>query len=199
MPRLNHRLLLFLAFVAGMALMMLEMSAFRATVPYFGSSLYVWGNIIGIIMIGMSLGYYFGGKLADKKPQFKMLMALFLISGFLALLIPSLSKIFLYVWPSGYKNPGFSSFFFMTLIYGLPVFMIGTIPPFLTRLNNQAIETTGRSAGSIYSLEATGSVFGTLLSSFGTLPFLGTTQTIYLAGFIMLFIAIAGLLAKRSI
>lgn len=189
----SSRLFSFLAFMAGVTLMMLEMSAFRATVPYFGSSLYVWGNIIGTIMITMSLGYYFGGKIADKKPELKTFMVLLLATGAFAVLIPSLAKIFGAVWPNLSKNPSLSSFFFMTLLYGPPVFMIGAIPPFLTRLKNMAVETTGRAAGSIYSFEAAGSVFGTFLASFGTLPFWGTKETIYLAGLLMLILGLGGL------
>ena len=64
----KNNFLLAVAFISGLAVMAMEISASRLLAPYFGTSIFVWTNIIGVVMVALSLGYYFGGKLAEVKP-----------------------------------------------------------------------------------------------------------------------------------
>ena len=80
--------LLVLAFTSGMTIMAVEISASRLIAPYFGTSTFVWTNIIGVIMVALALGYYLGGKLADTLADFKMLLKICLSASLILLIIP---------------------------------------------------------------------------------------------------------------
>src|SRR3989338_5650878 len=127
-PHLNNVLkkhfFLFFVFVTGGAMMMIEMASFRLMTPYFGASLFIWGAIIGFFMVALSLGYYFGGRIADAYPYRKVLMGIVMAAGALLGFTPLLM---------------------------LPVMLLGMVSPFVTRLSIRELEKTGNTAGSIYA------------------------------------------------
>lgn len=84
----KHALYYLSAFVTGMCVMIIELSVSRLMAPYFGNSLYVWTNIIGLIMVALAIGYFFGGRLADKEPRREVYFALIFITGLWSLAIP---------------------------------------------------------------------------------------------------------------
>src|SRR5512135_3333517 len=127
-------LLLLMAFFAGAALMIIELCANRVLAPWFGNSLYTWTGLIGIILVAMSFGYYLGGWLVDRKPDFATLCQLLLASAFFTLLIPFLQQgledIFSQadlVW-----GPVLSSL----ILFTLPGCLLGSVSPFAIRLTS---------------------------------------------------------------
>jgi len=82
-------------FVSGVVVMSLEILGSRILAPYFGSTLFVWGSLIGIVLISLSVGYFLGGKLADKRPDLNILAWLLFVSGIVIFFIPTLASIFL--------------------------------------------------------------------------------------------------------
>ena len=91
----SHHFLLWTTFISGMSLMALEVNASRILAPYFGSSLFVWSSIIGIVLLALSLGYYYGGKLADKKPQPEVLYGILWAVGIWLTALPWISTFLL--------------------------------------------------------------------------------------------------------
>src|SRR5256884_3488468 len=90
--RFQGWLLILLVFVAGACSLAVELSASRLLAPYFGTSLFVWANLIGLILLYLTIGYYVGGRLADRYPRPAVLYTLTIIASFLIGLIPFISR-----------------------------------------------------------------------------------------------------------
>lgn len=190
-------------FITGAAVMMLEFAASRVMAPWFGTSTFVWGNIVGVILIALSLGYYIGGRVADKKPYADSLAMIVLAAGvftsLLPLVIKSLSKTFplLFIvdgW--GILASVFGSFLTVLLLFALPIFLLGMVSPYVIRLATKTVEDAGRVAGGLYAWSTVGSIFGTFASAFFLVPFIGSRETILLSA-VLLIIMAAVLFQKR--
>src|ERR1041385_2562706 len=75
-------------FIAGAATLSVEICASRLLAPFFGSSTVVWANVIGLILVYLSIGYWFGGKLADRRPERALLACIFLVAAPAIVLLP---------------------------------------------------------------------------------------------------------------
>jgi MFS family permease len=151
-------------FVAGMFVMTLEMLGFRMLAPYFGYSIYVWGSLIGIIMLALSCGYIIGGSVADKYPSPSILFGMILIAGLLAAVISFFYRAILLFCQSLGLISG--SIIATILLFAGPMILLSTVSPFLIRLLAKE-NKVGTTAGRIYSLSTVGSIFGTFLAFFG--------------------------------
>jgi predicted membrane-bound spermidine synthase len=83
--------LIILVFIAGVITMSLEFSASRLLIPVFGSSIYTWGSLIGVILAGLSLGYHIGGRLADKDPSYEKFCSIIFSAGLYIFFVPFIS------------------------------------------------------------------------------------------------------------
>ncbi|OHB20732.1 MAG: hypothetical protein A2939_00140 [Parcubacteria group bacterium RIFCSPLOWO2_01_FULL_48_18] len=212
-PHLNNVLkkhfFLFFVFVTGGAMMMIEMASFRLMTPYFGASLFIWGAIIGFFMVALSLGYYFGGRIADAYPYRKVLMGIVMAAGALLGFTPLLSELLIvYFVRGGFYDRMFlfgsatsTAIIFFQALFMLPVMLLGMVSPFVTRLSIRELEKTGNTAGSIYAFSTVGSVLGTFASSFVTIPLFGVKETMLIAAVSLLAVAFLGLIKQlpRSI
>ncbi|MBU1148461.1 fused MFS/spermidine synthase, partial [Patescibacteria group bacterium] len=177
--------------VVGMAIMAVEMSASRILAPYFGASIFVWGNVIGVVMIALAFGYYFGGKLADRRPEPKILSYLVVAAGGLISIIPLLSKpVAQFLIPDSFSSYHLflilGSMFFMLLLFAFPLFVLGMATPFVIRLLSQKVSASGQVAGTVYAFSTFGSILGTWLSAFIIIPLLGSRETILISAFLLI-------------
>jgi len=186
-------------FGAGASVMAIEMAASRLLAPYFGTSIFIWGNIIGIILIALSLGYWIGGKLADKHPQPEYLLYLIMLAGVLTSSIPILFGWYLKLVIVQISFIAFliiGSSLAMLFLFFIPVFLLGMVSPFAIRILISTVEESGKTAGSLYAFSTIGSIIGTFLAAFWLIPFWGTKETIYLSALILLFLGAWGLKKK---
>jgi spermidine synthase len=186
-------------FGTGVSILAIELAASRLLAPYFGTSIFVWGNIIGVILIALSLGYWMGGKLADQHPSQQYLMYLLAVAGVLTSLIPLIFPWYI----RGLEISGsfiifllIGSLLAMLLLFFLPIFILGMVSPWAMRIMILDVASSGRTAGSLYAFSTLGSIVGTFLSAFVLIPFWGTRETIYLAAIILLLLAALGLKKK---
>jgi spermidine synthase len=200
-PSRDH-FLLATVFVSGMTVLAVEMAASRLLSPYFGDSQLVWANLIGLIMIYLTAGYYLGGRLADRYPRAELLYQLAIWAGFAIGLIPYLSKPVLRYSVAGFET--FSagivvgSFLGILLLFTVPIILLGCVSPFAIRLQSHAVVSTGHTAGTIYALSTLGSILGTFLPTLVLIPFLGTATTFLLSSLTLLVVSIAGLLSRMG-
>lgn len=174
--------LLTLVFVGGVVSLSLELCAPRLLAPYFGTTLFVWANVIGLFLIYLSTGYFVGGRLADRYPTQRMLCVFTAVAAVWIGLIPFISQPVLEWSVRGLSdvNVGVvaTSFFSVVLLFAVPVILLGLVSPFAVRLSVDAVGTSGRSAGSLYALSTVGSILGTFLPVFVLIPNWGVRRTL---------------------
>ncbi len=200
------------AFVSGMSVMAIEMTASRLVAPYFGTSLFVWANVIGMIMAALAVGYWFGGKLAERLPNIKTLLWLLCAAALLAGLIPFAVAPFSHlvisqlVVASGALLIALGSFLVLLLLFAAPIMLMGMTSPFLIKLLTEAGPSTrsrslgaGETAGGVFALSTVGSLVGTFAPAFYFVPTIGTRATVLLFAGILLVTVLFGFLGRRAI
>ena len=201
-PR-SLRLLLPLVFVSGMTSLGVEFGASRLLAPYFGTSLYVWGVLIGLILIYLSAGYVIGGRLADRHPRDEVLYQITAWAGLWIGLIPLVSYPILLVSQQGFKELSVGlvagTLLAVVLLFAIPVILLGCVSPFAIRLLLKDVETGGNTAGRVYALSTAGSILGTFLPVFWFIPTYGTRPTLVGFGLALVVISVAGLWPRRRL
>jgi spermidine synthase len=194
------RLLYPLVFVAGATTMSTEMTASRLLAPFFGASILVWANIIGLILIYLCAGYFLGGLLADQNPHMPYLARLMLIAAAAIAVTPFLAKPLLDAAVGAFADASvgafLGSFFAAMLIFSLPITLLGMASPFAVRLGVTSVEKAGEVAGRMYALSTAGSILGTFLPVAVLIPAIGTRRTM-LATAALLALAAVPALGRR--
>ena len=181
-----------LAFSGGFVIMSLELLGGRILAPYFGSGIYVWGSIITIFMLSLSIGYLLGGRLSVHNPSSSRFAAIFAVAAVLLLPLTIYAQgimefIFLRV-----EDPRYGSLVTSIVLFGLPTVILGMISPYSVRLLVENVAESGRVAGSLYFVSTLGSAIGTLMTSFYfVLWFEVNTIIILLIGCLALLAALA--------
>ena len=170
-----------LVFGAGIGALATEITASRLLAPYFGSSTIVWANLIGLILAALSLGYWLGGRIADRHPRPAVLGFVVLAGGLAIAAIPFVSRPFLDLTVQGLDDASIGavvgSFFSVLCLFAPPVVLLGMVSPFAVRLAVSRVETAGAVAGRLYALSTAGSLFGTFLPALVLIPAIGTQRT----------------------
>jgi spermidine synthase len=196
-------------FVSGMTTMAVEMAASRLLGPYFGDSILVWANLIGLILIYLTLGATLGGRWADRCPRVVTLYTITIVAAFLVGLVPLIAAPILRLSQKAFAHADVNlvafdaiqiggSFLAMLVLFAPPVILLGCVSPFAIRLATKQIRSAGSSAGRIYALSTLGSILGTFIPVLLTIPAIGTAKTFLLFAFLLLAVSLIGLLVQRS-
>lgn len=163
-------------FVCGAVVMIFELIGSRILGPYFGNSIFVWTSLIGVILGSLSLGYYFGGKMADKNPTTnKLSLIIFVAAIFIGL--TTLSKDLLLFFLQLHLSDIRISSIISSIILFLPTsFLLGIISPYAAKLKINSLDNSGSTIGNLYALSTAGSIFGTFISGFYLIPTFGTNK-----------------------
>ena len=191
-------------FFAGMSVMAVELGASRLLAPYFSSSQIVWTIIIGTIMIAMALGNIYGGKSADKDPDPKRLYGRIAIAGIWIALIPLLGK-YVILGVAGLLivtiSNGFlivAAFIACMVIFVFPLFLLGTVTPSLARFTMNSVDDSGKIVGTLGAYNTIGSIIGTFLPTFVTIPSVGTSVTFLIFAAILLLLSILYFISTKQ-
>jgi len=194
---IKDTLLLVSVFVTGSAVLIVEIVAIRILSPYYGNTIYTTSSVIGIVLAALSLGYYLGGVLSDKYPDYRFFYSIIFISGLLVIFMHFLHIIFLPVLSilfSIITGPLVSSIF----IFFIPAFCLGMLSPFAIKLHKkpfglaQGVEgdKVGQQSGEVFFWSTIGSIAGSLLSGFVFIPYFGIDLIIIATG---IFLSLWGL------
>ena len=186
-----------------MASLGVEFGAARLLAPYFGTSLYVWGVLIGLVLIYLSAGYVIGGRLADRRPDDALLYQITAWAGLWIGVIPLVSYPILLASQQGFKDLSAGlvagTLLAVVLMFAVPVILLGCVSPFAIRLLLKNVETGGNTAGRVYALSTAGSILGTFLPVFWFIPTYGTRPTLEGFGLVLVVVSVLGLWPRRRL
>jgi spermidine synthase len=190
-------LLLVLVFIGGLTSLGIEFAASRLLAPFFGQSLFIWGILIGLILIYLTVGYYLGGRLADRHPDPVLLYRLTAAAAAATGVIPILSRPILSLSQTGFAQLSLGivlgSLISVIVLFAVPVILLGMVSPFVIRLRIEDVETAGNAAGAVYALSTLGSILGTFLPVFWLIPSFGTRPTLYILAILLGVVSAVGL------
>jgi spermidine synthase len=172
-------------FVSGAVLMALEIAGSRVLAPHFGSSIFVWGSLISVVMTALSVGYYWGGWLSTREPSYGKLALLLVTPGVFIFFLPFVYtpiNEWIAIQDFGTRlNPLIAC----SVLFLLPGVFMGTVSPYVIRLAATQLHTVGSTAGTLYAVSTAGSIFGTLLTAFYLIPVLGVSNIIHSLGMVL--------------
>jgi spermidine synthase len=190
-------LLAALVFVVGAASLGAEIAAARLLAPYFGASTVVWANTIGVVLVALSIGYWLGGRFADRHPHLRGLCLLVLAAALLIAVVPFASRPFLGFSVDAFDTVsvgGFAgSLFGVLVLVAVPVTLLGAAAPWAVRLAVGDLDRAGEVVGRLYAISTAGSLLGTMLAALLLIPMLGTQRTFLVFALALALVAAAGL------
>jgi spermidine synthase len=171
------------AFVTGAIVMSFEMLGSRYLNPYFGSGIYTWASLISTVLAALTVGYFLGGWLADRRPSVAVLGVTICIGSVYLLLLPLFAQPMLEWVLDGIDDVKLGSLLASVAILFFPVTFLGMYSPFAIRLVIRSALTSGTVSGTVYGVSTVGSIVGTLGTTFFLLPSMGSrTLTLLLGG-----------------
>lgn len=173
-------LLEIVTFVSGALVMIYEITGSRILAPFLGSSTYVWTSLIGVILAALSLGYWLGGKTADKKPEIRVLSIVLLAGAFLMAATILLKDSILGAVARIPLNLEVKAVIAALVLFAPVSVLFGFVTPYVVRLRLNDVADAGKTVGRLYALSTVGSIVGTFLAGFALLPFVGSTRILYL-------------------
>jgi len=178
-------------FLSGAVLLGVEIAASRVLAPTFGSSLYVWGSLIGVVLAGLAAGYAAGGVLADRWPTPWLLIGSLALGAVLVLAIPLVDARVLEWITSWDPGPRLDPLLASVALFGPASIVLASASPIAVRLAARSLDRLGRTAGRLFSISTIGSIVGTFATAFWLVPSYGTDQ--------VLAVGTVGLLAAAAI
>lgn len=188
-------LLPFTVFITGGCVLVVEIVALRILAPYFGNTIYSVSSVLSVVLAALSCGYWFGGRLADRRPSKKLFFGIVMFSGLAVLCIQILQGGLLQAW--GYDLPLASGPLIMSfLLFFLPGFVLGMLSPFAIALQQREAKDqgVGTTTGQMFFFSTFGSIVGSLLTGFVLIPKLGVTAIMFGVGFVLITLGLVPLL-----
>lgn len=184
-------------FLSGAVLLGVEIVASRVLAPAFGSSLYVWGSLIGVVLTGLAVGYWAGGALADRYPTPYLLIGTLVLGAALVLSVPLLDGWMIdriVAWDPG---PRWNPLFAAIALFAPLAIVLAAASPIAVRLAAHSLERLGHTAGRLFSISTAGSITGTFATAFWLVPELGTDQMLVIGSVTLLVAATLLALTQR--
>jgi spermidine synthase len=185
-------------FVCGAVLLGLEIVGSRVLAPYFGSSIFVWGSLISTFLAGLTIGYYVGGFLADRRPRLPAMAVLILIAGVLVVVLPVTAPPVSRAIASVDFGPRLNPLLATLCLFFLPSVFMGTVSPYAIKLAASSLATIGNTAGSVYAISTAGSIVGALLTAFYLIQMIGVRSILYSLGITLMALALLLIIVNRA-
>jgi len=181
------------AFTSGAVVMSMELIVSRILTPVFGSSIYTWGSLIGLILTGLSLGYFLGGRISDKDPKFRKICSIIFSAGLYIVFVPFIAPGILEFTLNALPQNQFSSLFATFALVFFPTTLLGFVSPYVIKLGTATLHRVGNISGTLYSIATIGSIFGTFLTIFVLIPNIDVRTVLFGLGTVLMVISLLGL------
>jgi len=184
----SNRFLYVFIFVVGTGSLGAEIAAARLMAPFFGASTIVWANTIGIVLVALSVGYWIGGRIADRHPHLRGMSLMVLIAAVMLAIVPLVARPLFDVSVDALDEIEAGAFVGSLLgvlfLLAVPVTLLGAAAPYAIRLAVPDVEHSGSVSGRLYAISTAGSLCGTWVSALLLIPLVGTQRTfiIFAAG-----------------
>jgi spermidine synthase len=186
-----------LVFVVGAGSLGSEIAGARLLAPYFGASTVIWANTIATVLTALSIGYWLGGRLADRRPDLRVMCRVVECAAIATALVPLLGRPFLSEAVKALDNIAAGAFLgsllAVAVLLAVPILLMGTIAPFAIRLSVGTVEESGQVAGRLYAISTIGSLAGVFLAALLLIPLVGTQRTFLAFALAMALVAAAPL------
>lgn len=169
-----------IAFLSGFVLMAFELVAARLLAPSIGSSIYIWTNVIGVMIAALALGYAVGGFIADIRNRKQDIIWLLLLAAVSIILVALLHQMVLRTVIDVIADGRAQGLVASILLFALPSFLMGTISPYLARLKLHSLKATGRSIAGLSAANSLGGIAGTFCTGFLFFSIIGSVETLAL-------------------
>lgn len=174
-----NRFIYLLAFSSGFCIMGIELLAGRILAPFFGSSVHIWGSIITVFMLSLSLGYLLGGKLSTRSASLVHYGFIFIVAAITLLPIASASQFLMEAIFVTIEDSRYGSLVASMALFFIPTVILGMISPYSVRLLVKDSQQSGQVAGKLYFISTLGSALGTIITSFYLVLWFDIDQIIY--------------------
>jgi len=192
-----HRLTVAIVAVVGAASLGAEIAAARLLAPWFGASTIVWANTIATVLVALSIGYWFGGRLADRDPTVAGLARLVMVAAALLAVVPFVAGPFLSVSVQALDQVEAGAFvgslIAVMVLIAFPVMVLGAVAPYAVRLSVTKVDEAGNVAGRLYAISTVGSLVGVFLSALLLVPVIGTRRTFVVFALALALVALPAL------
>jgi spermidine synthase len=194
-----------LVFVVGMGSLGAEIAAVRLLAPYFGASTIIWANTIGVVLVALSLGYWLGGRWADRNPTTSGLCRLAVLASVGLAAVPFVGRPLLDVGTKALDDVSAGAFvgslLAVLVLVAIPVLLLGAISPWALRIAMDSADKheAGTIAGRRYATSTAGSLLGTLTAALLLIPLVGTRRTFLVFAFLIAATAVAGLSRRHAL
>ena len=138
--------------------------------PYVGTSMFAWTSIIGVILLSLSIGYYWGGRIADMKPRADILSLFIFIAGLFLIVTVLIKGLILESLTRSIDNIHIVSVIASLILFTVPSVLLGMVSPFAVRIKMKSVEKSGSTVGNLYSISTIGSIVGVFLTGFYLIP-----------------------------
>ena len=174
--RLRDYRLELIAFGSGAVVMIFELVGARMVAPYFGTSLYVWTAIIGVILGALSVGYWYGGRLADRGATNEGLMKIITLAAGCIVLTMFFQEPLLAAIANTFSDSRVSALIASLILFAPAAVFLGVVSPYVVRLKLASLKTAGSAVGRLYAAGTFGSIAGTFLAGYWLIALLGNRQ-----------------------
>lgn len=189
-PRIGRGQLVFASFSCGTCVMVLEMAGSRVVAPYMGTSLIVWTSLIGIVMVSLSLGYWLGGVVSDRKPNPRLLARIIGLAALSTAAVALIANPLLTVISGNIHNVYVGSVIASLCLFAVPSLLLGMVSPFIVRLAINSLGSAGTTVGGFSAISSAGSIVGTFLGGFILISFFASSTILFQVAFVLALTAI---------
>lgn len=198
MPDMKNYLLNLIVFLCGATVMIFELVGTRVLAPYLGTSTFVWTSLIGIILGSLSIGYWIGGRVADRKVEMDIFAGIIFFAAAIIGITTYMKDILLDIIVMKINDIRWASTLASILLFAPASILLGMVSPYAIKIKSRRVEELGANVGDLFAFSTVGSIIGTFLAGFYLIPRFGTNSILVMIALTLTVTAIIAL-PKRSI